>query len=328
MAVATTSSLAVRTPNARKPAAPRRRTALKVSIGLTIATAAVVSTAALVIGLAQFLFTSLAARSDARSAITLAAQPGSPTFGETRRVGIDAQWTIIASLSLPATRMPVPEAAAVALALASPAATDESDSAQDVTGSVNVYALASTDAADRPSVLRVDAAPLAPLQLQRPTPSPARPPSRLAALPPAKSDPDEERRLARTAIYDITARTVYLPSGERLEAHSGLGRRMRGATPPNTYKLRLRESLFHGVQAIRLIPEDERAMFGRDGILAHTYMLGRSGQSNGCVVFKDYPRFLRAFLRGEVDRMIVVARLDRPPTAVARRSDPSGRRTF
>src|SRR5438309_2258620 len=27
----------------------------------------------------------------------------------------------------------------------------------------------------------------------------------------------------RTAIYDITAHTVYLPSGRRLEAHSGLG---------------------------------------------------------------------------------------------------------
>jgi hypothetical protein len=31
-------------------------------------------------------------------------------------------------------------------------------------------------------------------------------------------DPD-----SRTAIYDISARTVYLPSGEKLEAHSGLG---------------------------------------------------------------------------------------------------------
>jgi hypothetical protein len=32
------------------------------------------------------------------------------------------------------------------------------------------------------------------------------------------SDPD-----SRTAIYDISARTVYLPNGEKLEAHSGLG---------------------------------------------------------------------------------------------------------
>ena len=34
-------------------------------------------------------------------------------------------------------------------------------------------------------------------------------------------DPD-----SRTAIYDITARTVYMPDGRRLEAHSGLGDRM------------------------------------------------------------------------------------------------------
>ena len=29
-----------------------------------------------------------------------------------------------------------------------------------------------------------------------------------------------------TAIYDITARTVYLPDGTKLEAHSGLGPKM------------------------------------------------------------------------------------------------------
>jgi hypothetical protein len=122
---------------------------------------------------------------------------------------------------------------------------------------------------------------------------------------------------------------VYLPNGERLEAHSGYGNmmdnpryvhvKMRGATPPNTYKLTLRESLFHGVQAIRMTPIGEDNMFNRDGILAHTYMLGATGQSNGCVSFRNYPRFLQAFLRGEVDRMVVVSRLDRAPTSVARR---------
>jgi len=35
-------------------------------------------------------------------------------------------------------------------------------------------------------------------------------------VPPLEED-------GRTAIYDITARTVYLPSGRRLEAHSGFG---------------------------------------------------------------------------------------------------------
>jgi hypothetical protein len=131
----------------------------------------------------------------------------------------------------------------------------------------------------------------------------------------------------RTAIYDITARIVYLPSGRRLEAHSGLGSymdnprhvhlRMRGATPPNVYKLTLRERLFHGVRAIRLNPVDGSRMYGRAGILAHSYMLGANGQSNGCVSFSDYPEFLNAYLRGEVTRLAVVERLDSPPGRLA-----------
>jgi hypothetical protein len=55
-------------------------------------------------------------------------------------------------------------------------------------------------------------------------------------------------------------------------------------------------------------------MFGRDGLLAHPYMLGPNGQSNGCVSFSDYPAFLSAFLRGEVDRLVVVQRLATAPT--------------
>jgi len=123
----------------------------------------------------------------------------------------------------------------------------------------------------------------------------------------------------RVAVYDISASMVYLPNGDRLEAHSGFGNkrddpryahvRNRGPTPPNIYDLTLREKLFHGVRAVRLNPIHENKMFGRDGMLAHTYMLGPNGQSNGCVSFKDYPRFLRAFLRGEVDRLVVVPRL-------------------
>jgi hypothetical protein len=128
---------------------------------------------------------------------------------------------------------------------------------------------------------------------------------------------------SRTAIYDISARKVYLPNGERLEAHSGLGEHMddprsvgvknRGATPPNMYELSLRERLFHGVRAIRLTPVDPDKMFGREGILAHSYMLGPNGQSNGCVSIGDYPKFLNAFLSGEVDRLVVVERLANAP---------------
>ena len=129
---------------------------------------------------------------------------------------------------------------------------------------------------------------------------------------------------SRTAVYDISARSVYLPSGRKLEAHSGLGDKMddpryvavknRGPTPPNVYDLTLRERPFHGVQAIRLTPIDEGKMFGRDGMLAHSYMLGPNGQSNGCVSFNDYRVFLQAFLRGEIDRLVVVARLPNSPS--------------
>lgn len=132
---------------------------------------------------------------------------------------------------------------------------------------------------------------------------------------------------SRTAIYDIAAHTVYLPDGTRLEAHSGLGSRLddphyvnekdRGPTPPNVYDLALREESFHGVRALRLNPVGDSKMFGRDGILAHTYMLGPSGQSFGCVSFKDYQAFLKAFERGAVDRLVVVPRLDSKTATLA-----------
>lgn len=122
-----------------------------------------------------------------------------------------------------------------------------------------------------------------------------------------------------TAVYDISEHTVYLPDGTKLEAHSGKGNRlddpryvherMRGATPPNIYELALREKTFHGVQALRLKPVGGGNTFGRSGLLAHTYMLGPKGESNGCVVFKNYNVFLQAFRNGQVKRMIVVDNL-------------------
>ncbi|QGY02997.1 DUF2778 domain-containing protein [Methylobacterium mesophilicum SR1.6/6] len=133
---------------------------------------------------------------------------------------------------------------------------------------------------------------------------------------------------AGIAVYNIAARTVTLPNGERLEAHSGLGEgldeprlvnvRMRGPTPPGTYDLTEREALFHGVRAIRLTPVGgSEAVYGRVGLLAHTYMLGPRGDSNGCVSFRDYNRFLEAFLRGEVQRLVVVSGSQDPLPALA-----------
>ncbi|MFY9838825.1 MAG: DUF2778 domain-containing protein [Xanthobacteraceae bacterium] len=123
-----------------------------------------------------------------------------------------------------------------------------------------------------------------------------------------------------TAVYDISAHVVYMPDGTRLEAHSGLGswlddpshvnERMRGATPPDIYDLELRESLFHGVRALRLVPEDQQKTMGRAGLLAHSFMLGPNGDSNGCVSFRNYDAFLQAYLGHKVKRLAVVARLD------------------
>jgi Protein of unknown function (DUF2778) len=148
-------------------------------------------------------------------------------------------------------------------------------------------------------------------------------PTTIASAVAAFSEPN-----SKIAIYDIAAHTVYMPNGDTLEAHSGLGERqdnpryvnvkMKGPTPPNVYKMTMRERVFHGVRAIRLTPVDESKMFGRDGMLAHTYMLRNRGHSNGCVVFSNYPAFLAAFQRGEVDRMVVVERLERKPIPASR----------
>ncbi len=137
----------------------------------------------------------------------------------------------------------------------------------------------------------------------------------------------------QTAVYDISARAVYLPSGTRLEAHSGLGglmdnpahvdQRMVGATPPNVYDLKPREKLFHGVAALRMTPVGENEMHGRTGLLVHSYLLGPNGDSNGCVSIKDYDRFLAAYTNGEVKRLVVVPSLREGLTASRRSPSPS-----
>jgi hypothetical protein len=161
--------------------------------------------------------------------------------------------------------------------------------------------------------------------LQASEPKPSTP--ALAYAAPETSILDNARKLLssplqgygeQTAVYDISAHTVYLPDGTKLEAHSGLGDkfddpryvhvRMRGSTPPHTYELSLRERPFHGVKALRLTPVGEGHIFGRAGLLAHTYMLGPRGDSNGCVSVKNYDVFLRAFQNGQIKRLVVVAR--------------------
>jgi hypothetical protein len=136
-----------------------------------------------------------------------------------------------------------------------------------------------------------------------------------------------------TAVYDITAHAVYLPSGLSLEAHSGIGSLRDdpehvsmpnvGATPPAVYDLKPREKLFHGVQALRMIPTEGSDASGRSGLLTHSFMLGPNGDSNGCVSIRNYDRFLKAFNDGEINRLVVVPSLSGATLAAQRSSSPS-----
>jgi hypothetical protein len=169
------------------------------------------------------------------------------------------------------------------------------------------------------------AAPLANVRL----PSPSAPTSETVSIRPDapseqrkgifsifSSKPSLPTRGSKIAVYDITKSVVYMPNGDRLEAHSGRGPTRdrpeyanlpgRGPTPPNVYSLRMRESLFHGVEAIRMTPVGSGRMYGRNGILTHSYLRRVPGDSAGCIAFADYPEFLKAFKRGEVTKIIVV----------------------
>ena len=160
----------------------------------------------------------------------------------------------------------------------------------------------------------------------------------IAALPPQPKsepgifdklfgDPDRAAKAViaanpKTVLYDIARRAVYMPDGERLEAHSGLGqylddpqsieRKDVGVTPPNVYAVSFREKPFHGVRALRMKPIGNGNMYGRDGILAHSYLLGEAGGSNGCISVRDYDKFLQAYEAGKFDRIIVVRSVDEP----------------
>ncbi|AYD01488.1 DUF2778 domain-containing protein [Neorhizobium sp. NCHU2750] len=150
----------------------------------------------------------------------------------------------------------------------------------------------------------------------------AKPDNPMRAEPDAPSQPTPKFPGIGTkvAIYDITNGVVHMPDGSTLEAHSGIGEmrdnpkftnvKMRGPTPPGTYKLSMREAMFHGVAAMRLTPVDGKPPQGRTGLLAHSFLLRVRGDSHGCVAFADYPRFLKAFQRGEITHMIIVNKWD------------------
>ena len=164
---------------------------------------------------------------------------------------------------------------------------------------------------------------------------------RLASLPPQPQpelsqpgildklfgDPDRAAKAVlaahpNTALYEITKRIVYLPDGTKLEAHSGFGefmddpesvhRKNVGVTPPNVYAFSFREKPFHGVRALRMKPVGEGKMYGRDGILAHSFLLGEAGASNGCISIREYDTFLKAYEDGLFNQIIVLRSIDEP----------------
>jgi hypothetical protein len=158
-------------------------------------------------------------------------------------------------------------------------------------------------------------------------------PGELGILDRLFADPDRAAKAVlaanpKTVLYDITKRAVYMPDGEKLEAHSGFGpfmddtdsmhRKDVGVTPPNVYAVSFREKPFHGVRALRMKPVGGANMYGRDGILAHSFLLGEAGASNGCISVRDYDKFLQAYEDGKFDRIIVLRNVDEPgPSQVA-----------
>ncbi|MCV3766414.1 DUF2778 domain-containing protein [Rhizobium sp. TRM95796] len=123
----------------------------------------------------------------------------------------------------------------------------------------------------------------------------------------------------KVAIYDVSNATVYMPDGTKLRAHSGIGRmrdnprfehvKMNGPTPAGIYRLSMREQRFYGVEAIRMTSIDGRHPKNRTGLLTHTNLLRGQIGSHGCVAFRNYEPFLRAFKRGQINMMVVVPEL-------------------
>jgi type VI secretion system (T6SS) effector TldE1-like protein len=156
---------------------------------------------------------------------------------------------------------------------------------------------------------------------------PPQPKSEMGILDKLFADPDRAAKAILAAnpnavLYDIVKKAVYLPDGEKLEAHSGYGNSLDdpasvgiknyGVTPPNVYAVTLREKPFKGVRALRMKPVGGGNMYGRDGILAHSYLLGDQGASNGCLSVKDYDKFVQAYDAGKFDRIIVMRSADDP----------------
>ena len=157
------------------------------------------------------------------------------------------------------------------------------------------------------------AAPSVPLPRARPVE--ANLSGRSVAAAPADTAPQVEQRSMLQKLTDLWPGKITLAS---LTPSGGLFR-----TGPDLAALGY--DSFTAVYDIsaRTAPVDSESALGRSGLLVHTYMLGPSGDSNGCVSIRDYERFLKAYQEGEITRLVVVPNLSDSIAASRRSPSPS-----
>ena len=125
----------------------------------------------------------------------------------------------------------------------------------------------------------------------------------------------------RTAIYDISAHTVYLPNGATAGGAFGSRRRDRtirascmkecaGRRHQMFTSLLRANSFFMGFKRCVSNPS-ARAIFSDAPDFWRILICScANGASNGCVSFKNYDAFLQAYQNGEIKHLAVVAHLD------------------
>ena len=122
-----------------------------------------------------------------------------------------------------------------------------------------------------------------------------------------------------TAVYDLSAHTVYLPNGTKLEAHSGLGdrlddpnhvnERMRGATPPHLYETRAAGGFVPRRAGLASKSHRRRRYFRpRRSTRPHLYAGPELGIPTAACRSRTTTD-LRAYQNGEIRKLAVVARL-------------------
>jgi hypothetical protein len=72
-----------------------------------------------------------------------------------------------------------------------------------------------------------------------------------------------------------------------------------------------------------MIPAAGSDTSGRSGLLAHSFMLGPKGDSNGCVSIRNYDSFLKAYKDGDFNRLVVVPNLNDAGSTRVAASQPS-----